>query len=756
MELVKEKGSCCGCRTCEHVCPKSAITMETDEHGFWYPRIDPDKCVDCGLCLKKCAFQSGYKTRKEFDPVPGYAARHKDREILMGSRSGGAFTAVSDRILEENGSVYGAGYDEAEGFFKVVHKRAVTGEQRDEFRGSKYVQSDLGNVFVQVKEELQEGRKVLFSGTGCQVGALYAFLGREYENLLTIDIVCHGVPSPKFWADFLHMREREGNGRITGADFRDKVHFGWKAHRESVWVNEKRVSSRLYTKVFYLDTAGRPSCFQCVYANRNRVGDLTIADFWGHEKAVPGFNEDDKGVSLVMVNTSRGKAVWEAAARDMEVIDCTGYPYRHTNMKHPTRRPENYDEFWEDYLSRGFDYVMKKYCGYEVKLPKAGGPEGPSGGSGKKASAQDAGLKGASGGSGKKASAQSAGLKGAAGAAEEKGTAVPGRNCHIDNLKALLIILVAVGHFASKAPWLQGLLRIKNFIYVFHMPCFVFVSGYLAKSVCRGGRFRGEKVLGMLWLYLLFKLSVFLLKYGFTGKAALNLFHESQAPWYLFSLALWYLLVPFLDSLRPGRMMAFSLLLGIAAGYFSVFDTRFSLSRTVVFLPFFCAGFYLSREKLQSFLENRRLRAGCVLLFAAGAVLFFWKYDFLKAYVRILYGSSGYAGLPSFRRGGLVRLVWYAAAGILTAGLIQLVPRGRTAVSFLGGRTLQVYVLHILIRNAMIFVGWVDACRRLPDGVNYLLFLAGPVLLALLLGNSFLERLFSRLSRPKWFRYLLR
>lgn len=388
MELQKDQGQCCGCRTCEHVCPKSAITMVTDDHGFLYPQIDPQKCVDCGLCLKKCAFQSGYKKRIEFDPVYGYAARHKDMDILMKSRSGGAFTAVTDQILADGGVIYGAGYDEEAGFFKVIHKRAETKEERNELRGSKYVQSDLGDVFLQVKKDLTDGRKVLFSGTGCQVGALHTYLGKEYDNLLTIDIVCHGVPSPRVWEDFLKMREKERGGKITAVDFRDKVHFGWKAHRESVWVNNKRVSSRLYTKVFYLDTALRPSCFQCAYANRNRPGDMTIADFWGHEDAVPGFNEDNKGVSLVMVNTGKGYAVWEAAAKDMDVIDCTGYPFRHTNMKRPTKRPDNYDEFWQDYQENGFDFIMKKYCDYDVKV--SDGKKSSSSEKAQKASAEKA------------------------------------------------------------------------------------------------------------------------------------------------------------------------------------------------------------------------------------------------------------------------------------------------------------------------------------------------------------------------------
>lgn len=372
MELVKDPGKCCGCGACEQVCPKSAITMQEDEHGFLYPQIDGAKCVDCGLCLKTCAFQSGYPTRKEYDPPFGYAARHKDPEILMNSRSGGAFTAISDQILKMGGVIYGVGY-EGRGYRKVVHKRAQTARERDEFCGSKYVQSDMRQVYRQVKQDLQDGRWVLFTGTGCQTGALHKFLGKEYARLLTMDLVCYGVPSPKVWRDFLDMREREERCRISAVDFRDKKKFGWKTHRETITVGKvrkKEISSRLYTKIFIKALATRPSCFECVYVNQNRVGDITIADFWGHEEAVPGFAQDDRGVSLVMVNTEKGKQIWEMARDDLDVEECTGYPYRHSRMQTPTAKPKQYDEFWQDYRDRGFDYIMKKYCGYDVILPE--------------------------------------------------------------------------------------------------------------------------------------------------------------------------------------------------------------------------------------------------------------------------------------------------------------------------------------------------------------------------------------------------
>lgn len=364
MDLVREKGDCCGCRTCEKVCPEGAVTMEEDACGFLYPKIDPERCIDCGLCLKKCAFQSGHQKRKEFEPFYAYGARHKDEKVYMESRSGGAFTALSDQILARSGAVYGAAFDTEKGAFYVRHQGTETQEGRDRFRGSKYVQSDLGDVFPEIKKRLDDGQTVLFTGTGCQVGALYAYLPKEYGTLYTIDLVCYGVPSPKLWADFLRMREREKKGRVESADFRDKKKCGWKAHRETVVINGKHYTTRIHTKLFYGDDI-RPSCFKCIYANKERVGDITLADFWGHEKVIPDMWDDDKGVSLVLVNTSRGKELWEASKDEVEHVDVTGHPFRHSRMRAPMKKKESYDAFWEDYEREGFVYCAQKYADHK-------------------------------------------------------------------------------------------------------------------------------------------------------------------------------------------------------------------------------------------------------------------------------------------------------------------------------------------------------------------------------------------------------
>lgn len=369
MNLVTEKGRCCGCRVCELVCPRKAIKMKEDEQGFLYPVVNERKCINCGLCQKKCAFQSGYVKRKEFEPFYGYAARHKDPEVLMRSRSGGAFTAISDVILGMGGSVYGAGYDREKYSFSVIHKKAETAGQRNRLRSSKYVQSDLNSVFLDIKQELEEGKQVLFTGVGCQVGALHKYLGKEYDNLLTVDIICHGVASPKLWLDFLEMRELECDGEITQVSFRDKRHFGWRRTGESIWFEQKKYSTRLFSKIYGRDIADRPSCYQCKYTNTDRPGDITIGDFWGIENALPEFATDNNGVSLVLVNTSKGKSIWESASEAMDYKETTGYPYRHTAMKFPTKPSPNYDEFWKDYAEQGFLYIMEKYLEYVPEYP---------------------------------------------------------------------------------------------------------------------------------------------------------------------------------------------------------------------------------------------------------------------------------------------------------------------------------------------------------------------------------------------------
>lgn len=231
MIQITDKSQCCGCTACASICAHDAITMQPDALGFLYPVVDKDKCVDCGLCEKVCAFNDHYDTSLNLSQPDAYAARHKDMQEVETSRSGAAFIAISDYVLENGGVVYGAGYAD---HFRVVHKRATTKEERDEFKGSKYVQSDLDHVFRQVKKDLKDGLTVLFSGTPCQTAGLNSYIGKKLrENLILVDIVCHGVPSPYMWRDYIAYLEKKQGDKICWVNFRDKQKYGWKAHHET-------------------------------------------------------------------------------------------------------------------------------------------------------------------------------------------------------------------------------------------------------------------------------------------------------------------------------------------------------------------------------------------------------------------------------------------------------------------------------------------------------------------------------------------
>lgn len=222
---------CCGCTACASICNQNAITMKPDSLGFLYPEVDVDKCTNCGLCEKVCAFNDDYDKSQNLLNPDAYAIRHKDMDEVMTSRSGAVFVAISDYILSQGGVVYGAGYTD---HFRVIHKRAINKEQRDEFKGSKYVQSDLTGIFRQVKKDLKDGLIVMFSGTPCQTAGLNSYIGKKLrENLYLVDILCHGVPGPYIWRDYLAYLEKKQGDKIVWVDFRDKQRFGWVAHRES-------------------------------------------------------------------------------------------------------------------------------------------------------------------------------------------------------------------------------------------------------------------------------------------------------------------------------------------------------------------------------------------------------------------------------------------------------------------------------------------------------------------------------------------
>ena len=363
---IKNKADCCGCTACASICPQEAITMQPDSMGFQYPVVDKDKCVECGLCEKVCAFNDNYDTSLNLPQPIAYGARHKDMHEVETGRSGAAFIAISDYVLENGGVVYGAGYTD---HFRVVHKRAITKEERNEFKGSKYVQSDLHGVFRQVKKDLKDGLTVLFSGTPCQTAGLNSYIGKKLrENLILVDIICHGVPGPYLWRDYLAYLEKKQGDRICWVNFRDKQEYGWTAHHETFKFENGGGVKVSFTDLFYKHIMFRESCGKCHFANTRRPSDITLGDFWGWERFDPDINKDDKGLSLIFINTEKGRKLFETVKgqllfKSVKIEDCLQPNLQHPSVPHPSCK-----DFERDYREKGFEYVFQHDYDRNIKF----------------------------------------------------------------------------------------------------------------------------------------------------------------------------------------------------------------------------------------------------------------------------------------------------------------------------------------------------------------------------------------------------
>ena len=308
MPVLATKEHCTGCTACASGCPKGCITMETDENGFLYPVIDAERCVACGLCEKICPVVTPLK--KVENAPKAYAAYSKDETVRMQSSSGGVFTEIAKAILAAGGVVYGAAYNER---FEVIHICVETEADLAKLRGAKYAQSDLRGIFTEVKEKLDKGQHVLFSGTPCQVGGLKAYLRKEYEKLLTVDFVCHSVPSPMAWREYVKCRAQQDNGGQlpVSINLRSKQ-SGWSRYRYSNLFrysdgteHAAKSGESLYMKLFVGGYIDRGSCENCAFKGYQRISDLTVGDFWGIWNIAPEM-DDDKGTSVVLVQSDRG------------------------------------------------------------------------------------------------------------------------------------------------------------------------------------------------------------------------------------------------------------------------------------------------------------------------------------------------------------------------------------------------------------------------------------------------------------------
>jgi coenzyme F420-reducing hydrogenase beta subunit len=287
-----------------------------------------------------------------------YGVKNKNESVRAASRSGGFFTAVTDVILDNGGVVYGCALNEN---FLAEHRRATTKEERDSFRGSKYVQSDIEDVMKQVEKDLKESTTVLFSGVPCQVQGLLNYLNLknvDVTNLITIDLICHGVPSPKVWHDFL-VNKFDIN-KVENVDFRDKKNFGWRDHVETVTVDGTEISSKQYTGLFYSHVILRESCFHCPYKKTQRVSDITIGDYWRIENNDKEF-DDDKGVSFVKLNTKKGEEYFNKCSDNLIIKEFPLATSIQISLDHNYSEPNNRKEFWDEYSSDNLLELADKY-----------------------------------------------------------------------------------------------------------------------------------------------------------------------------------------------------------------------------------------------------------------------------------------------------------------------------------------------------------------------------------------------------------
>lgn len=315
--VIDEKFKCCGCGACLQKCPKNAITLANDKEGFWYPYVDVEKCVDCGLCIKVCHLLKEKYNPNETDTKASYCAYNKSDEIIKDSSSGGIFWLLVEYTLSKEGVVYGA---VAEGF-NVFHRRGETKEECVAFRKSKYLQSDTKNTYVEAQADLKAGRLVLYSGTPCQIAGLYSFLGKKYDNLITCDVVCHGVPSRTAFDKWLDELTQKNNGiRPVSMVWRDKVQ-GWAPviltyNFEDGHKWESKQSDNLYQKGFVGYLYLRPSCYECKYARLPRIADFTLADFWRYRGNLKTQNAN-KGLSIVLLSSDAAFNIFEHLKKEI-------------------------------------------------------------------------------------------------------------------------------------------------------------------------------------------------------------------------------------------------------------------------------------------------------------------------------------------------------------------------------------------------------------------------------------------------------
>lgn len=360
-QYIKEKEQCTGCHSCSNICVKQCISMELDEEGFWYPKVDKNQCINCGKCIFVCPLIQNVKLKNQ---PAAFACMNQDENIRTSSSSGGIFSVIAQQVLENCGIVFGAAFNKD---FQVEHSYIESQEQLGVFRGSKYVQSKIGNSYNQTKIFLEQGRQVLFTGTPCQIGGLKSFLSKPYDNLFCMDIICHGVPSPNVWKKYLKYQKGKYGDDIKTISFRNKkegwYNFGTLITFENNKSYYKSVYKDLFMRAFLKDVCLRPSCYKCNFKTLHRQSDITLADFWGIQNVLPEM-DDNKGTSLIFVNTKEGHAMLEEIK---DKIVCKEVDVNQAAKHNPAAIESapmnpNRNKFFRELDKRSFDQLVYKYC----------------------------------------------------------------------------------------------------------------------------------------------------------------------------------------------------------------------------------------------------------------------------------------------------------------------------------------------------------------------------------------------------------
>lgn len=370
--LFLDKNDCCGCGACKNACPRNAISMVADEYGFVYPQINSNLCVECGVCKEVCGYQ---KVPHKASQIACYATAAKSGDILKKSASGGVFVVLAESVLRKHGVVYGVAMVSADETLIARQIRVDSVEGLSALQGSKYVQSDTGMTYRQAENDLRDGRTVLFSGTPCQIAGLYGFLGKNYDNLVTVEVICHGVPNAQMFRDFLEILEKKKKKRVVDFSFRTKekgqgMNVGISYSDAHNGLSRTIRNGHLYSYMFFFlkSYIYRSNCYSCPFAEKERVADLTIGDFWGFHEEYPVLPSglplsNAKGVSCVLVNGEKGMRAVDRCRGELHLMETRFEKIAKHNAQLRTPSPNRQERnvILDLYHERGYSAVEEYY-----------------------------------------------------------------------------------------------------------------------------------------------------------------------------------------------------------------------------------------------------------------------------------------------------------------------------------------------------------------------------------------------------------